>query len=123
MAGSLRWFNYTSDRGTTYAVFLDESNSKGVGTPGGALFPTVFAVQPQLPKGVTMRYLNCFLSTDNTQKRRFWVGTVAAFTALSDGGSILAGGLTWNVSSARGEKQRSAYVGDTGQTDGTAGNT
>jgi hypothetical protein len=123
MAGSLRWFNYTSDAGQNFAVFLDESNSKGVGTPGGSLFPAAFTLAPQLAAGVKKRYLNCFLATDPTQRRRFYVGTLAAYNALQDGGTILAGGLTWNVSSAQGERRRSPYVGDTGQTDGTAGNT
>ena len=44
MSGSIRWFNYTSDNGQTYALSGDKSNIQavnpsGAGTPG--TLPTV----------------------------------------------------------------------------------
>jgi hypothetical protein len=128
MTGSKRFFNYVTDAGVTSAAELDESNSKAVATPGAALFPAVFTVAPLLPSGIKKRYVNAFNVGLPAQKRRFFVGTLTVFNAISAGGTIavtdpVAGNSTWQVTSSRGEKSRIPYVGDTGQTDGTAGNT
>jgi hypothetical protein len=128
MTGSKRFFNYATDAAVVTAVELDESNSKAVGTPGGALFPAVFAPAPIIPTGLKKRYVNAFNTALPAQKRRFFVGTLTAYNLISGGGTIavtdpVTGNSTWQVTSSRGEKGRIPYVGDTGQTDGSAGNT
>jgi hypothetical protein len=127
MAGSLRYFNYVTDSGQNTGVLIDESNAKAIATPGGALFPAVFVQAGQIPSKVKKRYVNCQNIADPNIKRRFWVGTVAILALLAAGGTIVSieNGITinWRVLSARGEKSTAPFVGDTGQTDGTAGNT
>lgn len=53
MAGSLKWFQYTTDTGVDFGVFMDESNGEAVGNTdwtdsSAGLF--------KLPKNVTPRY-------------------------------------------------------------------
>lgn len=113
MTGSIKWMNYTSDNGTLYAVKIDESN----GEAGGFLDVTGTADGGILPRGAQMRYVNA-ISADGIQ-RRFWIG--APDNALyTDGGSIVSGGVTFNVSSRRGEQFPIVRAADTGQTDGDA---
>jgi hypothetical protein len=123
MAGSLRWFTYTSDSGALGNVLLDESNSKAVATPGGALFASVATANPEVPTGTKLRYCNTFNTANPVQKRKFYMSTAALLGGLQQGGTILADGVTWRVTSTRGEQRRVPFLGDTGLDDGTAGNT
>lgn len=123
MSGSLRTFTYTLDGGVNANVLVDESNAKGVATPGGALFPAVASANPELPRGTRMRYVNAFNVALPVQKRRFWVATAATLALMATGAVILADGVSWRVTSSRGERRRILPLGDTGQDDGTPGNT
>jgi hypothetical protein len=116
MAGSTKWFAYTSDTGTAYAVKLDESNATALGftAPTAGLFP--------LPKGWKMRKVHCVLSggTEGAgfYRRSFPVGTLTAGAWTAETALTLAGG-SWQPVSRSGEKTLKAYIPDTGLTDGT----
>jgi hypothetical protein len=70
-----------------------------------------------------MRYINSFNVALPAQRRRFWVSNAALLATLSTGGTILSEGITWRITSTRGEKRRVLPLGDTGLDDGTPGNT
>lgn len=103
--------NYTADDNTLYAVLIDEDN----GEAGGFLDYTGTADGAVLPKYFNMRYVNA-ISTTGIQ-RKFYIGTPDN-TLLTEGGGITVGGVTFNVSSKRGESRRLPRAADTGQTDG-----
>jgi hypothetical protein len=137
MSGSLTYRSYTSDNGIIYSVKTDESNAEArvVGGAANDLMPIRTANSPALPTGVKKRYVNTFNSALPAQRRRFYVGTLAAFAQATAAGAQLttnefsgAGNttsttITWNVSSFSGEKARvipSFSASDTGLTDGDA---
>lgn len=68
--GSMAWFNYTSDDGTVYAVFMDKSNAVAAG------FVANTTAIPKLPRGVEMRHLN-LQSATSVRKKKLPVPTVA----------------------------------------------
>jgi len=113
MGGSIKWVNYTADDDTLYAVLLDEGNAEAAdfldysGTADGDVIPRYFQ----------MRYVNTVNAEGIT--RKFYVGTPDS-DLLAGGGSIVVDGITWNVSSKRGESRRLPRAADTGQTDGDA---
>lgn len=133
MAGSLTFRAYTSDDGSVYSLRIDESNASA--TSGGSaaiLAPVRTASSPQLPRGVTPRYCNAFLTANPLIRRRFYIGNPVAASAVIATGSLSAeyapgatGGAgvpaPWSVTSYRGEKY-TIPVGfgspDTGLTDG-----
>ena len=113
MAGSIKWMNYTADDGTLYAVKIDESN----GEAGGLLDYTGTADGSTIPRGFKMRYVNAVSSDGITRKFYISPATNPLFT---DGGSIVSGGVTFNISSKRGESSVIPRAADSGQTDGDA---
>ncbi len=134
MAGSLNWFRYTDDTGNNFSVFLDESNSKA--TAGNVqLCLARAAVYPLLAAGFKKRYVNAYLSSNPSIKRRFIVGNPLALAQIATGGAFLAAvypvpgdtavaPVAWTVTSSRGEKSKVAPAvnttsGDSGLTDGT----
>jgi hypothetical protein len=123
MAGSNVWRTYTTDAGVASSVFRDESNAEAVS--GSAPMLTAFAAgNPGLNSLVTPRYVNCVLSTDANRRKRFTVGTLATFNAITAGSTIVEAGTnggTWNVTSKVGERIRIPTGTDTGQTDGDPG--
>jgi hypothetical protein len=135
MSGSLTYRAYTSDTGAVYSVKLDESNSEGrvVGGAANDLVPIRTTNAPALPSGVKKRYVNTFNSALPAQRRRFYVGNLAAFAQatapgaqittneFSGAGNTTSTTVTWNVSSFSGEKSRvvpAFGATDTGLTDG-----
>lgn len=63
MAGSLKWFQYTTDTGVDFGVFMDESNGEAVGnTDWTASSAGLF----KLPKNVKPRYAR-YVSADGTR--------------------------------------------------------
>lgn len=142
MAGSRRDFSYTSDDGNTkYALNLDESNSKGIlSAPDGTLPLNLFlaATAPfpgRPPAGFKARYLNAYNRTNPTEKRKFYVGNLAAYNYAKVNASIIktierpetapAVETEWVVKSARPERFGTSpdFLVDSGLNDGTpAGN-
>lgn len=117
--GSRRFFMYTADNGSEYAVDLDESiyETADLGfqqLPGQR---DVLAATSTYP--LKMRYINCSRVENNvTIRNRFFVGTNAAFIALQDTGSVTVDGTEWNISLPIGERRKLVPATDTGQQDG-----
>jgi hypothetical protein len=124
MSGSLTWRTYTGDNGTQYSVFRDESNSESIPSTGTAPLLSAFVSGAGgLPNLIKPRYVNATLSTNAAIKKRFIVGTIAAFGAITAGTTITENttpAQVWNVTGKVGEKQRIPTSVDTGQTDGDA---
>jgi hypothetical protein len=117
MAGSLKWMVYTTDEGNPYAVQIDESNGEA---NGFADYASGTALLETLPRGINMRYVNAISVTpDSPSSRQFKVGSLLsdAWTAPS---GFIANGITYRVTSKRGEKKRIPFPQDTGLTDGDA---
>lgn len=116
MSGSRKWMLYESDDGTRYVVEIDEGNGEALGFAdytGGLGESTQL-----LPKGFQMRYINTRTATG--VRRRFWVGTATTDQYTGVAPSVTIDGVTYNVSSTRGEKRRTPIAIDTEQQDGDA---
>lgn len=115
MAGSMAWFNYTSDDGVVYAVKMDESNAVAAGfTPNATVIPT-------LPRGVEMRHLNLQSST-TVRKKKLPVPTAASLLWTGATSSIalatIDGEETFVTQSFIGERRTNRRnIVDTGLTD------
>lgn len=115
MAGSRAWFIYNDDDGQDYAVQLDEDT----GSLAGLGFTPYTGAPPldQVPRGFKMRYVNA-VQTSGTgagfRSRAFPCGTDTA--PLYDGelATFTINGLTYAVSSTRGEKVRKPTAFNTG---------
>lgn len=122
MAGSLKFFKYTTSGGTEYALKMDESNGVAIGNTDlvAADLPIV-----GLPKNITPRYV-LYRSADNLTTRRIPVTAnnvdledlPANFTVPS---AVIGGAaITVIRQSLVGEVQRPITNLDTGLDDGTA---
>lgn len=119
--GSRKWMGYTANDGTVLGVKIDESNGEQLGFVD-VTDTNVGDMQP-LPSGFKMRYLNCVLvggTNNETIRRKFNVGTLAAFNAAIAARKITIDGEDWGISSTRGEKSTIIFAYDTAQTDGDA---
>lgn len=115
MAGSRSWYVYVDDDETEYGVQLDEDTGALE-----ALGFEVYAGAPaltQLPKGTEMRYVNCVQTTGQGagfRSRAFPCGTNDA-PAFSGTVTVFAvNGLSYAVTSTRGEKSRKPTATNTG---------
>lgn len=115
MSGSLRWFNYISDAGTTFAILADKSNIAAV-NPSGVAAPGSLPISA-VPRNIRVRYA-LFSDTTGLIKRRVPVLTPTDVSALSSTLSFVPQGETATVrlSSIRGEKINLPKLADTGQT-------
>lgn len=131
MTGSRRWFQYTDDNDLGYAVQLDESiyETAGLGMAPIQSGPTgplangrVLTASGTIP--LQMRQVNAFfVNGDNdTVRRRFFVGTVAAFGALKAAGAVVVDGQTYSISFSKGEMAKGVPAVDTAITDGDTDN-
>lgn len=120
MAGSLRWFRYLDDAGVPYAVFRDESSTEVVNVAADltAAIPTQV-----LPSNVVPRTIS--FKGQNAEKRQITVLSLARFAAINGTTAIVVGdqdvdsGMTFTVSSKKGEKvTRIPRTADTGKLDG-----
>jgi hypothetical protein len=84
MAGSMGWFNYTSDDGVVYAVNMDSSNALAAG------FVANTTAIPKLPRGVEMRHLNLQSST-SVRKKKLAVPTAASLLWTGATSSVTLG--------------------------------
>lgn len=118
--GSRRFFMYTADNGSEYAVELDESIYETAAL-GFATLPgqrDVISASGRLP--LAMRYVNCSRvdANDRTIRAQFFVGSSAAFVALQNAGTVTVDGDAWNLSSVRGEQRKIVPATDTESLDG-----
>lgn len=109
------WFRYTTDSGSNVSVYRDKSNSTALAGTTPLLNP-VNLTDAVIGSNVKCRYVNTFLQGNPIIRRRFPVGSLAAYTAITNGTVIAEGTNSWVVTSKRGEKTRFAYATDTGQT-------
>jgi hypothetical protein len=138
MAGSKRWFKYTTDAGVDMSVNLDESNSEAT-INGVRLFLARTARHPVMAGvGKRARYV---LATTTTSAdlgskvitRKFKIGNPAAIALAQSGEQPLVAVTfpgyppsNWSTSTYSGEKVRlspalDAATGDTGLDDGDQG--
>ncbi|MEW6498656.1 MAG: hypothetical protein AB1589_40080 [Cyanobacteriota bacterium] len=120
MAGSRKWMLYRSDSGREFAVNIDESNGEAAGFTDA---PAVVA-SDTLPRGITMRYVNCV--SPQGVKRKIWVGQPNH--PLTRGGNLVLpqwsgnrqSNVNFSVTSFRAEKRRVPFGFDTGINDDDA---
>jgi hypothetical protein len=115
MSGSLRYYNYTSDNGQTYAILLDKSNVASVNASGAAAPGTLPTIT--LPRNIRPRYA-LFSDTSGTIRRKVVLLTPADVLALTGATSFVPGGetATVTVTAVRGEKLNIPKLADTGRT-------
>lgn len=122
MAGSLKYFVYTTDEGDDFGLKADESNTEAVNGavqdfPAGAP-PTLYT----LPRNVQPRYLT-YRSVDGTVTRKIYALTAAIFAGAEGAVASYAdpvSGLTLNLTRKTGEVISYPFGADTGITDGDA---
>jgi hypothetical protein len=122
MSFSKRWFPYTDDAGTVFAVLRDESNTELVSTTADTA--TVPAGTTPLASGITARYVT--LRNADGQFKDCTVLTSAEFVAISNGDAF-AGTVYDNAAAATSWvcvrktpeiARRQPFAMDTGLTDG-----
>jgi hypothetical protein len=119
MTGSRRWFGYTGDSGTKYAIEQDESVAESVALALGAVAEGAIPINATGRLPIRCRYINVFKVVDDiTIRRRFIVGTIAAFTAIEAARSATIDGALWSVSSTVGERRKVIPLTDSEQLDG-----
>lgn len=124
MAGSLKWFVYTTDDGTDFALELDESNTEAVNGATQDYVPAV-AIKYNLPKNVVPRSAY-YRSADGTRTircvaltRTIYDGIPTNVSSIAD--PIAGGSATLGLIRVRPEVIRNLpFAGDTGLTDGDA---
>lgn len=115
MAGSRAWYVYVDDDETEYGVQLDEDT--GASDVLGFEPYTGTPALTQLPKGTEMRYVNCVQTTGQGagfRNRPFPCGTRDADAFSGDAPTFEINGLTYSVTSTRGEKSRKPTATNTG---------
>lgn len=115
MSGSLRYYNYTSDNGGTYALFGDKSNIAAVNPSGASAPGTLPAIK--IPRNIKPRYA-LFSDSTGTIRRRVPLLTPADVAALTGNLSFVPTGETATVviTAIRGEKVNIPKLTDTGRT-------
>lgn len=115
MAGSRAWYIYTDDDDAEYAVELDEDT--GAATDLGFTAYTAGQDVELLPRGMKMRYVNT-VQTSGTgagfRGRPFPCGTTEAPAFANKDATLTINGLSYVVTSTRGEKKRRAQAVATG---------
>lgn len=122
MAGSNKWFIYTTDEGTSFALKLDESNTEAV---NGAVqdFLNNSTVQFALPRNVKPRYA-VYSTPDKKRNIKCVALTPTIYAAIPT--TVLtipdpiAGSGNLNLSRVRPEEISLPFGVDTGLDDGDA---
>ncbi len=120
MAGSLKFFKYTTTGGDEFAIKMDESNGEAIGNTD-----LVDADLPinELPRNIIPRYV-LYRSADNLTTRKIPVtendSDLSDLPATIEVASPIAAGaaITLNRQSLIGEIQKPVVAVDTAQTDG-----
>lgn len=122
MAGSIKYFVYTDDRGNDWALKRDESNLEQLNA-GTQDFPnTGSGVTDELPRNITPRYCR-YVSDDGFVARNIVALTPTIFAGAAANKPTVAdavSGLTLTLKSQFGEQRRLPFGADTGLTDGDA---
>jgi hypothetical protein len=120
MAGSIKWFEYTTDSGQTFAISMDESNGEAVGNPD---YTPASTVTFKLPGNVRKRFAR-YTSDDGNHSRVIPISSntanvntlPASFEAQAVG---IAAGVTVRLRQFTGEAVSMIPVPqDTGLNDG-----
>jgi hypothetical protein len=121
MAGSIKWFIYSADDGTDFALLRDESNLEAVN--GGAQdYPnTGSSIIYAIPRNLTPRYLR-FVSDDGLIARNIVALTPTIFANYNPSTTITdqTSGDTLRLKIKRGESVTIPIGPDTGLQDGDA---
>lgn len=121
MGGSRLDFQYISDAGSTYAINVDESNTKLVNTAGD--LSTLRKNTPRIPKNLELRYI-MIANQARTIRRKCYVLTPSRLGNFKDGDTLTVNvngtDTTMYVIAVEGEKRkRVAIPYDTGINDGS----
>ena len=122
MAGSIKWFVYTTDGGTDYAIKLDESNTEAV---NGATqdFVANLAITDALPRNIQPRCIY-YTNTARTRRIRCVALTPTIYQGAITGGvntipdTIAGGAAVLGLIQAKGEVKTLPVPFDTGLDDG-----
>jgi len=119
MAGSIKWFVYTTDNGTDFAISADESNVEAV-AGGTQDYVTGLTVRFAIPRNLTPRYA---YYSDPTGSRtiRVPILTQALYNGILTGAPTISdpiGALTLNLVRIQPEKIKLPRADDTGLNDG-----
>lgn len=121
MAGSRRWFNYTTDAGDTFGMEMDEDMGEIVGNTN-VTGTTVYSI----PGNIEPRYA-LFQNQSGTSHRKIILSAISliatlieqiVITATNGEVSADADDNTFNLSFISGEKVRRIKTVDTGMVDG-----
>jgi hypothetical protein len=120
VAGSNKWFVYTADDGSDFALFRDESNMEAV-NGGTQDYVPATAVVYALPRNVTPRRCN-FSNSAGTVRRSVVALTQAIYNGILPNATLtdVVSGETLTLSSKDGERIKLPKAADTGLTDGDA---
>jgi len=120
MAGSRKWFVYTTDLGTDFAIEKDESNTEAV-NGGTQDMPDTPPVDYAIPVNLKPRYAR-FTSADGTVSRSVVCLTETIFEGLGPGSTFTdaTSGKVVILTLKVGERVRIPKGVDTGLTDGDA---
>lgn len=115
MSGSLRYYNYVSDNGTTYAILCDKSNTAAVNASAAGAPATLPSTT--VPRNIRPRYA-LFADTTGLIRRRVPILTAADLAALTPTSNFVPQGetATVTITSIVGEKIRLPKLADTGRT-------
>lgn len=122
MAGSNKWFVYTTDDGTDFALYADESNTEAVNGATQDYVPAV-AIKYALPKNVRPRRA-VYANADGSRTITCYALTQSIYTGIPANASSITdpiGGGTLGLVRIRPEViTRLPFAGDTGLNDGDA---
>lgn len=116
MSGSIRWYNYISDGGQTYAIQADKSNVAAVNSATGGTTPASLPTAA-VPRNIKPRYA-LFSDTSGTIRRKVVLLTPADVAALTSTTNFVPQGetATVTITAIRGEKASLPKLADTGRT-------
>jgi len=122
VAGSLKWFVYTDDLGTSFAIKLDESNTEAVNGSTNDLISGA-SVPNALPRNVQPRCV-FYTNADRTRRIRCVCLTQTIYNGVVAGGvatipdPIAGGSATLGLIASQGERRVLPVPLDTGLNDG-----
>lgn len=122
MAGSIKWFVYTTDSGDDFGLRLDESNTEAV---NGSTqdFVTGLSLVNALPRNIKPREI-FYTNPERTRRIRCVALTQTIYNGAITGGvntipdPIAGGASTLGLIGAKGEQIQLPVPADTGLTDG-----
>ena len=122
MAGSIKWFVYTTDQNVNYAIKLDESNTEAVNGQSGD-FVSGLAIKDALPRNIKPREV-FYTNIARTRTIRCVALTPTIYTGVVNGGvttipdPIDSAAPALGLIRANGERIKLPVPYDSGLTDG-----